>query len=65
MVSMDIEDIKRVEFKPGDTLVLRVDRPLRIEEAELMRSQINRLIPGVPVIVLERGMSLEILSGAA
>lgn len=62
---MDIEDIQRIEFKPGDKLVVRMDRPTSDEVAKRIRDAFERFAPGVPVLILEPGMSIEVLSETA
>lgn len=59
---MEIEDIRRIEFKPGDKLVLRVAGRVSLEMAENIRTTMEHFAPGVPVLVLEAGMSLDVLS---
>ena len=62
---MDIEDIRRIEFKPGDKLVLRVDRPMSCDAMGRIAKVFEEFAPGVPVLILEPGMSFEVLSEAA
>lgn len=58
----DIEEIKVMRLLPGDTLVLHVDRALSQETAVRITKTVEPLIPeGVKVLVLERGMSLEVV----
>lgn len=58
----DIEEIKVMRLLPGDTLVLRVDRALSQETAVRITKTVEPLIPeGVKVLVLDRGMSLEVV----
>lgn len=58
----DIEEIKVMRLLPGDTLVLRVDRAISQEVADRITKTVEPLIPeGVKVLVLERGMSLEVV----
>lgn len=62
---MEIEDIRRIEFKPGDKLVLRIKGHVSFETADKMREQFAKFAPGVPVLILEDGASLDVLSEAA
>jgi hypothetical protein len=62
---MQIEDIRRIEIKPGDKLVLRVDAPISDEMATRLRKHLEGFAPGVPVLILDSGMSLDILSEVA
>ncbi|WP_412063981.1 hypothetical protein [Rhizobium sp. SYY.PMSO] len=62
---MDIEDVRRIEFRPGDRLVLRVKGRLSAEMFERIKRILEAFAPGVPVLVLDDGMSLDVLSGEA
>ena len=58
----DIEEIKVMRVRPGDTLVLRVDRALSQEVADRITKTVEPLIPeGVKVLVLDRYMRLEVV----
>ncbi len=59
---MDIEDIRRIEFRPGDRLVLRCKRPISVDQQHSIREAFNMFAPGVPVLVLDRDMSLDVLA---
>lgn len=59
---MDIEDIKRIEFRPGDKLVVRVPGMLSEEQALQVKTLFEEFAPGIPVAVLCNGMTLDILS---
>ncbi|TXI03391.1 MAG: hypothetical protein E6Q76_13930 [Rhizobium sp.] len=59
---MDIEDIRRIEFRPGDRLVLRCKRVMSREQLQSIREAFDRFAPGIPVLVLDGDMSLDVLS---
>lgn len=62
---MEIDDIRRIEFKPGDKLVLRLSRPISADGAERLLEHFSAFAPGVQVLILEPGMSLDVLSELA
>lgn len=59
---MDIEDIKRIEFRPGDKLIVRVPGMLSEERALRVKKLFEEFAPGIPVAVLCEGITLDILS---
>jgi len=59
----EITDVQRLTLKPGDRLAVRVDRRLTPETAARIREVVEAAYPGVPVLVLEPGMSLEVVEG--
>ena len=58
---MDIEEIRILKVRPGDTLVVRTNSVLSLEQVEKMKSHFQSIAPGTPVVVLDREMSLDIL----
>jgi len=62
MVKMEIEDIRRIEFRPGDKLVVRIDGRCTQEQGDRLRDAFEAFAPGVPVLVLDKGISLDVLS---
>lgn len=61
---MEIEDIRRIELKPGDRFVVRTKVPVSYETHAKLTAAFEQFAPGVPVLVLGPEMSLEILSGS-
>jgi hypothetical protein len=59
---MNIEDIRRIEFRPGDRLVLRVAGRISMEACERIKATMAGFAPGVPVLILDDGISLDVLS---
>lgn len=57
--------VRLLELKPGDHLVLTVPGTCSPEEREGLKALLDRadFLNGSRVIVLERGMSLEVLRG--
>ena len=53
-----VDEIQVVNFKPGDTLVLRVEGVLTDRAAENIERSIGA-VSGLHAIILEDGMSLE------
>ena len=56
----EITEVQRVTLKPGDRLVVRVAERLDPEQALRIRRRAEALWPGVPVLVLDRGVTLEV-----
>jgi len=61
---MDIDSIKRLEVRPGDRLVVSTIKPLTQSQRDHMRSQLERIAPGVPFLVLEGDFQLRLLGEA-
>ena len=55
-------EIAKLEYKPGDTLVLRTDLPLRHADADLLRIRTEANFPGAKIAILSHGLSLAVLS---
>lgn len=52
-------DVQRLQLKPGDCLVVQIDRPLSAEQMRLVREHCERVIGlGVPVLVLDQGIKV-------
>lgn len=62
---MEIQDIRRLQIKPGDRLVLRLNSHLTQEQVGIVREHLERFAPGVPVLVLDPGMDLEVVAGGS
>ena len=58
----EVEDIKRITYNPLDTIVLRVKEQLSAEAADRLRYQIASQFRGHRVIVLDGGMTLDVLA---
>jgi hypothetical protein len=56
-----IEEIRRVELKPGDVLVVRTAKVLSVQSAEDLKRQIETRFPGHLVVVMDSSLSLEVL----
>jgi hypothetical protein len=66
----DVAKVERLSLKPGDRLVLTADHPLDEHEfhalTEQMRAWARDLgLPEGGVIILEAGLSLQVLEAAA
>ena len=60
--ALQVEDFKVLDLKPGDVVVLNVNRKLPAEQRVYMMEIMNRVLPkGVKLLVLELGMSVEVL----
>lgn len=61
---MDVTEINVMHLQPGDMLVLKADWALNKMHQEAMIGQLKSLVPdGVKVMVLDKGLSLEVLRG--
>ena len=58
----EVEDIKRITYNPLDTIVLRVRGTLSADAADRLRYQIASQFRGHKVIVLDSGMTLDVLA---
>ena len=56
-----IAEVKRLELRPGNVLVIRSERPLREEEAAYLSRVMEKLFEGQRVIVLQPGLDLEVV----
>lgn len=56
-----VTEVQRLELKPGDRIVLRTGTRLSMHEADILRSRISAwLPPGVKILILDQGMTLEV-----
>jgi len=55
--------VQRLTLKPGDRLAIQVDRPLTSQMAQRIRAIVEQEYPGVPVLILDEGMSLKVVEG--
>lgn len=55
-----VADVERLDLKPGDQLLLKVDRPLTKEMVERIREQCEELFDGTKVAVLESGLDVSV-----
>jgi hypothetical protein len=61
----DVAKIERLSLRPGDRLVLSVDHPLDdVELTELAEGVRGWGLPEGSVIILEAGLSLQVLEAA-
>lgn len=55
-------DLQRINPQPGDVFLLKLDQYVPMDTVELIRQMLRSEMPGIKVIVLEKGMSAEIIS---
>ncbi len=55
-------DIAKLDLKPGDRLVVKVQGHISEEGEATIKAEIARFAPGVPVLVIEGGVDLAVLS---
>ena len=58
--SADI-DVKRLRLKPGDIIVVNVDRQITAEEAHRLKERVEQLLVGHQVLVTSCGVTIEII----
>jgi dUTPase len=59
-------EVRRLTLQPGDTIVLRVDAHLPNDAAAKLRDHVASSIgEGTKVLVLTKGMSIDVLAAAA
>lgn len=53
--------VECLHLQPGDTLVVSTERVLNNEQRAAMRHGLDKVLPGVPVLVADAGIRLSIL----
>jgi hypothetical protein len=59
----EITEVQRITLKPGDRLAVRSASRLTPDTARRIKEVVEATWPGVPVLVLDDGMSLEVVEG--
>jgi hypothetical protein len=62
----EITEVQRLTVKPGDRLIIRTDAKLSAQTAEYLLERVRHrldLPDGVRVVVLDSGMSMEVVEG--
>jgi len=57
----ELGEFQRVQLKPGDRLVLTCKGRVSRDMADLIKAQVNKWAPGVPVLVLDESMRLGVV----
>ncbi len=57
----EITEVERITLKPGDRLAVRVAGRLTPQQADMIKERVTALWPGVPVLILDGGTSLEVV----
>lgn len=60
----EITEVKRLTIRPGDRLVVRLDRQPDMAEADEITGRVRALLGGVPVLVLGPDADLEVIGQA-
>jgi hypothetical protein len=62
----EITDIQRLALKPGDRLIVRTDEKLSDQTAAALRTRLHSWL-GIPddvrILILDRGVSIEVIEG--
>ena len=62
-MSIEIEDIKKVNLAEGDVLIIKVDHPdLRVKQRAAIGEHFQVVFPDNKILVLDRGFSLGVLT---
>lgn len=59
---VEIESIRRLDLKPGDTLVLKVADALTEDESRSLRADLDRYLPEHKAVILSGDLDLVVLS---
>jgi hypothetical protein len=65
-MKVEITEVQRLTLKPGDRLVVRTDEKLTTEQHYQVRAVIRahlEIPDDVPLVILPRGMSVEVVEG--
>lgn len=58
--------IQRLDVRPGDTVVVQIDHPLRWDARARAQDHMKAILPpGVSALLLERGANIKIIGGQA
>lgn len=61
--TIELESIRRLDIKPGETLVATLPRDARPEHAEMVSAHLKDMVPdGVKVLVVTEDVDLTVLS---
>lgn len=61
-MTIDIQSISKVHFKPGDVIVIHVNGAITFDLSEALKASMNEKFPGNECIVLSNGMSMSVIS---
>jgi hypothetical protein len=62
---IEIADLRRLELRPGDRVVLKLAHNLPPEGYQRLRKYWDTFAPDVPVLIIGPDMSLDIIAEAA
>lgn len=61
---VELADVKRLDVKPGDVIVIRSRRPISCEMAKRLRQDIERYLPQQKVLIVDQGFIVDAVLGA-
>lgn len=61
LAEIGVEEVRVVRLQPGDVIVLVTSKRLSLDAAEHMREHAQAFFDGHQVVVLEDGLTLEVL----
>ncbi len=56
-----IESIKRLEYKPGDVVLVKVPAGARPEYVEQLRQRLSDMVPGMKFVVHSEGVDVSVI----
>ena len=57
----EITEVQRITLKPGDRIAIRAAGRITSEQASRIREIVTATWPGVPVLILDDSMSIEVV----
>ena len=60
-LATEIKSIKVLSLQPNDTLVVKCDQSLTVEQADRLKKLFEAQLAGIKIAVLDKGLSLDVL----
>ncbi|MDQ0305317.1 hypothetical protein [Ancylobacter polymorphus] len=60
---VELADVKRLDVKPGDVIVITSRRPISREMAARLREDIGRFLPQQKVLIVDQGFMVDAVLG--
>lgn len=58
-------DVRRMSLKPGDIVVISIDRPLMLDNAQRIRQMVEEIVPGHRCLVLGDSVRVDVVGEGA
>lgn len=62
-VNIEITDVQRLSLQPGDRLIVKIQRRIRPQDAEFIKSRVRAVLElpdDVPILILDEGMTVSV-----